>query len=79
MSSEEAVSDILRFAEEAKESDNDLIDSYASDKDFQRKISNIDENLSVDSDHNGNSDEESIPINLVRENITAKHLPIKEK
>ena len=63
--SEEAVSDILRFVEEGEESDNDLIELYASDKDFERDISNIDENLSGYSDHNESLDEESIPTNLV--------------
>ena len=56
-----------------------MIDLYASDKDFERNISDIDENLSGDSDHNESLDEESIPINLVRGNIAVKHLHIKEK
>ena len=56
-----------------------MIDLYASDKDFERNISDIDENLSGDSDHNESLDEESIPINLVRGNITVKTLTYQKK
>ena len=52
ISSEEAVSDIIRFVEEGEESDNDLIDLYGNDKNFERSISDIEKNFSGDSDHN---------------------------